>query len=147
MAYVDTSTLVKLVIDEAGTDRAGQIWDDADHRVSVALVEVEARAALAAARRAGRITLAHHRRAKASVAQLLADLDIIEVRQSLVSAAADLAELERLRGYDALHLAGALQSRADVLTSADDALCAAAARHGILVANPLDGEDPSRPPG
>ena len=52
--------------------------------------------------------------------------------------AADLAEDEHLRGYDAVHLAAALTVEAEILTSADTALCEAAERRGLHIANPLD---------
>ena len=137
ITYVDTSTLLKLLIDEVGSDRAAQVWEGADDLASVSLTAVEARAALAAATRAKRITAAQHRRAKASLSALLATVEMIDVTTNLVTAAADLAEREHLRGYDAVHLAGALLVRAAALSSADNALCAAATRQGISVANPL----------
>jgi hypothetical protein len=59
-----------VLIDEPGSDAAAQIYDSGGELVSVALLEVEARAALAAAERARRITTAQHRRAKRSSALL-----------------------------------------------------------------------------
>ena len=139
IAYVDTSTIIKLVIDERGSDRAREIWNSADTLASVSLVEVEARAALAAARRAKRVTAAEHRRARTALDSLLDQLDTIAVTDAVVGHASDLAEKHGLRGYDAVHLAGAKLVNADLLTSADEALCQAAANEGIRVANPLDG--------
>jgi uncharacterized protein len=46
-------------------------------------------------------------------------------------------EDEGLRDYDAVHLAAALVVEATVFTSADAALCAAAARRGLHIADPL----------
>ena len=60
------------------------------------------------------------------------------ITDGLIGQAAELAESEMLRGYDAVHLAAALTIGAEVLTSADIALCAAAERHGLHVANPLE---------
>ena len=60
------------------------------------------------------------------------------LNERLVAEAAELAEQEALRGYDAVHLAAALLVEARVLTSADADLCEAATRRGIHVANPLD---------
>lgn len=137
MTYVDTSTLLKLVIDESGSDAAGRIWVSADALVAVSLIEVEARAALAAAKRAGRLSAAEHRRALTSLRQLLDQVDIVDVTAGLVSAACGLAERHGLRGYDAVHLAGALLVGSDVLTSADFELCRAAEREYIHIANPL----------
>ena len=49
IAYVDTSTLIKVIVDEPGSEMAAQIWETADTLAAVRLIEVEARAALAAA--------------------------------------------------------------------------------------------------
>lgn len=137
ITYVDTSTLLKLVVEEAGSDLAAVIWDSADVLASVGLVVVEARAALAAAHRAGRLTADQHRAAKREAEALIEELHLVDVGEGLIAAAADLAEADGLRGYDAVHLAGALLIEAVILTSADGALCEAASGRGLHVANPL----------
>ncbi|MDZ7673758.1 MAG: hypothetical protein U5K30_01615 [Acidimicrobiales bacterium] len=71
----------------------------------------------------------HHQLAGRPVARLSA----IDVADGLIAAAADLAEADGVRGYDAVHLAGALLVDAEVLTSADDALCGAASRRGVHI--------------
>jgi uncharacterized protein len=138
ITYVDTSSLLKLLFDEDGSERAELIWDTADVLAGSALIVVEARAALAAAERGARLTAAQHRDAKDEFAVLVDELSIVEVTGQLIAAAADLAEQEALRGYDAVHLASALMIEAELVTSADAALCEAAARRGLHVANPLD---------
>jgi uncharacterized protein len=138
ITYVDTSSLLKLVIDEDGSERAELVWDGADALASAALVVVEGRAALAAARRGGRIDARQHRRARQEFTALVEELSIIEITEQLIAEAADLAEAEALRGYDAVHLAAAVTIDATVLTSAHTALCEAAQRRGLHVANPLD---------
>lgn len=137
ITYVDTSTLLKLVIDEEGSDRAGTIWTSAETVASVSLITVEARAALAAARRGRRLTAAQHADAREELDALTADLHIVEPTMELIADAADLADDEGLRGYDAVHLAAALLVGATVLSSADTDLCIAAERRGLHVANPL----------
>lgn len=137
ITYVDTSTLLKLVVEEPGSDAAAVIWDSADVLASVSLVVVEARAALAAAHRTGRLTDRQHRRAKQETEALVEELHLVDVSDGLIAAAADVAEADGLRGYDAVHLAGALLIEAAVLTSADSALCEAASGRGLHVANPV----------
>lgn len=137
ITYVDTSTLLKLIIDENGSERAMAIWATADVLASVNLIVVEARAALAAAKRVRRLSDAQHRCAVAELEALVSDLHIVPVTDELVASAAELADDEGLRGYDAVHLAVALAVEATVLSSADSALCAAAARRGLHIANPL----------
>jgi predicted nucleic acid-binding protein len=137
ITYVDTSTLLKLIIDENGSERAITIWSSADAVASVNLIAVEARAALAAAKRVRRLTEAQHRSAIAELEALISDLHIVPVTDDLVASAGELADAEGLRGCDAVHLAAALTIEATVLSSADTALCAAGARHGLHIANPL----------
>lgn len=138
ITYVDTSSLLKLLVDEPGSDRVGLIWDTADVVAAASLIIVEARAALAAAERSGRLRPADHLTAKAELVRLLAELTVVEVTETLVAMAADLADEEGLRGYDAVHLASAVTIDATVLSSADTALCDAAGRRGLHVANPLE---------
>ena len=137
ITYVDTSGLLKLLIDEDGSERAELIWDSADVLASVALVVVEGRAALAAAHRGARLDARQHRRARQGFEALVEALSIVEVTEALIVDAADLAEAEALRGCDAIHLAAAVTVEATVFTSADSELCAAAQRRGLHVANPL----------
>lgn len=138
ITYIDTSALIKVLIDEPGSAQVGEIWEATEALVSVSLIEVEARAALAAAARGDRITAAQHRRAKTMLRELVGVLDLAEISDELVRSAGDLAEHEALRGYDAVHLAAALFVRVDVLASADVDLCSAAARRGLHVANPTE---------
>jgi predicted nucleic acid-binding protein len=138
ITYVDTSVLVKLLVAEPGTDAATRIWNTSDSLVSVSLIQVEARSALAAAARAGRLGRAQLRRTRASLDELLDQMELVQVTSELVDDASELADVEQLRGYDAVHLAGALLVTADVMASADDDLCTAADNRGLLVANPLD---------
>lgn len=100
-------------------------------------VLLKANAAMAEAARAMRLTQAQHRNAKSTVHALISDIYLFEVTEDLVEEAAVLAEEEALRGYDAIHLAAAVSVGASVLSSADDALCVAAGRRGLHVANPL----------
>jgi hypothetical protein len=137
ITYVDTSSLLKLLIEEEGSDRAALIWDTADSLASASLVVVEGRAALASAERSGRLTRSQHRAAKQELMALVDALMVVAITEDLVADAVDLAEGEALRGYDAVHLAAALMVEATILTSADAALCTAAERRGLHVANPV----------
>lgn len=136
ITYVDTSTLLKLVIEEPGSEQAEVIWRAADALVCVKLGYVEARAALAAAHRARRLTLHQHRAARQSLELLWNQVSLAEVSDGVIARAADLAEELGLRGYDAVHLAVAAELDVVVFSSADRQLCAAAAALGMHVADP-----------
>src|SRR6476661_2567896 len=68
----------------------------------------EARAALAAARRARRLTARAHDRAVGELNALNAELVIVGVDEALAQRTGELADERALRGYDAVHLASAL---------------------------------------
>ena len=142
ITYVDTSTLIKLLIDEVGTAEAAVIWDQPDTLVTVRIAHVEARAALAAAGRRRRITAAAFRSAVAGLEVLWSQLSVVEVDEDLMRLAGDLATTHGLRGYDAVHLAAAHLVGADVFSSADRRLCEAASTSGLHVANPVDAASP-----
>jgi predicted nucleic acid-binding protein len=96
-----------LIIVEDGSDVAAELWDSYPAASSV-LAYPEARAALAAARRARRLTAHAHARAVAELDALSAQLVIVGVDDALAQRAGELADERALRGYDAVHLASAL---------------------------------------
>jgi uncharacterized protein len=140
ITYVDTSTLIKLLIDEVGTVEAGQIWDEPDVLASARVAHVEARAALAAAQRQGRISADVLRVAVEGLNVLWSQVSVVEIDDTLMRLAGDLAATHSLRGYDAVHLAASHVVGADVFSSADRRLCEAASSTGFHVANPVDAD-------
>lgn len=136
IAYFDTSAIVPLLIEEAGTRTAGEIWDRADRVVSVRLSHVEARAALAHAARLGRVSSKHLRSSVRDLEDLLGQIDMVDVDGDLIREAGDLAEDQGLRAYDAVHLAAALRV-ADlelIVVAGDRAMLAAAGALGMSIA-------------
>jgi uncharacterized protein len=91
ITYIDTSTLIKLLIDEVGTSEAGQIWDEPDVLVLARLGHVEARAALGAALRQERISDDVFRSAVEGLGVLWSQVSIIEIDETLMRLAGDLA--------------------------------------------------------
>ena len=136
IAYFDTSAIVPLLIDEVGTQAAGDIWDRADRLVSVRLSQMETRAALAQSARIGRISSKHLRSSVGELEDLLDQVDMVDVDDDLIREAGDLAEDQGLRAYNAVHLAAARRvDDLDVIVVAGDrALLAAAEALGMSVA-------------
>lgn len=146
--YVDSSALVKRYVTEIGSGWMQTICDPtAGHILALAHVGlVEIAAALAAKHRQGVLPAP-------ILDGLLRDLQrdghtqywLIDVDQALVNPAIALTRRQKLRGYDAVHLAGALFLRdtllhnslpAPILLSADDELLAAALAEGLATDNP-----------
>ena len=136
IAYFDTSAIVPLLVDEGGTIAAREIWLGADRVASLRLAQVEARAALAQASRTGRISAEQLRSSTQDLEDLFVQLDLVNVDETLVRKAAELAEVQALRAYDAVHLAAALQVIEPdlVLVAGDRALLTAAESVGVMVA-------------
>ncbi len=131
---------MKLLLEEPGTADVQAAWREAgSHAASVALL-AEARAALAAARRAGRQTRSQHRAAVDGLGTLWLEVDAIELTEALAMRAGELAEIFALRGYDAVHLASA-EAIADsdtTLVTADEDLASAAASLGLVAVVPAE---------
>jgi predicted nucleic acid-binding protein len=138
ITYFDTSILIKLVIDnEAYRPESERLWLDSNYVVCAEIGYVEARAALAAARRHKRLSAAALRTAKDELELLWEQVSIVVVETALVRAAGDVAERDGLRGYDAVHLTAAITGQATVVASADRQLVEAARRRGLSVAEPI----------
>lgn len=91
--------LVKLLVDDEPYRAAAErIWLEADHVVCAEVGYVEARAALAAARRGGRLDDAEMSTAKNKFKTLWEQLNVVAVDTALVRAAGDIAEVDGLRG-------------------------------------------------
>ena len=80
------------------------------------LIYPEGRAALAAARRTGRLDDKDHARALTDFEDVVSDLALIGIDEALARNAGTLAEEFELRGYDAMHLATALMLCEDEAT-------------------------------
>jgi predicted nucleic acid-binding protein len=136
IAYLDTSAVVPLLVEEPASALATELWDAADRAIGVRLVYPEARAALAKARRMDRLTAPQLRTAVRGLHAIIEQMDMLEIDEQLALDAGALAESRQLRGYDAVHLAAALRAQnADlVLVAGDRALLDAAAAEGLATA-------------
>lgn len=139
MLYYDTSALVKLMITEEGSELARELWSGPYSAVSTILTYAEGRAALAAAHRAGRLSRKDFERSLETFESLHESLLSIEVDEDLVRAAGDHAIEFGLRGYDAVHLATALDLGDEevVFVTWDEALRRAASSMGLDTIGPF----------
>jgi predicted nucleic acid-binding protein len=138
IAYFDTSAIVPLLIAEPTSQACRRIWDAADDVVTHRIGYVEASAALAQARKLGRIASEQHTLARTALDDVWLQLSVVELDAQLAASAADLAERLGLRGYDAVHAAAALCVSGDetVMVSGDRALAAACSRLGLMTSVP-----------
>lgn len=123
------------MVAEDGSELAARLWDSPRALASSILVYPEGRAALAAGRRAGRLTAAGHRQAVDDFDAIYAELLVVGVDEDVAREAGGLAQELALRGYDAVHLATALTLGPETtFITWDVDLQAAAHRRGLAVA-------------
>lgn len=149
--FLDASAVVKRYAEEAGSAWVRQITDpQAQNTILLAEITlVEVTAALAAKQRAPKgFTLEQRNRV---LSRFFQDCDehftLVSIDRSVIDRAVDLAQRHRLRAYDAVQLATALEANAitqaqalPALTfvAADTDLVTAAAAEHLSVENPLN---------
>ena len=107
-AYFDSSAFVKLLVEEDGSSTAENVWNACEVATSSRLAYPEVRAALAAARRAGRLDDAALAAAEDRWEEYWSSVSVVEVDLEVAQRAGALAGEHALRGADAVHLASLL---------------------------------------
>lgn len=136
IVYFDASALVKLVVEEEGSDLAAELWDGCDAALSSRLSYPEVRAALAAAARNHQLTARGLDLAVSMWEDFWSATRPVELTVEIEQRAGHVALEHSLRGADAVHLASSLAIGAVDLVVAvwDRRLHAGAAACGLRVA-------------
>ncbi|MDE0699923.1 MAG: type II toxin-antitoxin system VapC family toxin [Acidimicrobiaceae bacterium] len=108
IAYFDASALVKLLVNEAGSDVAAAIWDGCDAAFASRLAYPEVCAALAGAGRRGDLSPEELVECRHRWQQFWASIRPVELSAQDEQSSGRLAQHHGLRGADAVHLASAL---------------------------------------
>jgi predicted nucleic acid-binding protein len=127
LIYVDSSALVKLVIDEPETEPLTLHLARDRVLVTSEIAIVEVSRAAAQANPAADV--------QAEVDQLLSSCTLVAASLQLLRAARQLAS-SSLRTLDAIHLASALRVEADELVAYDRRLLNACSEHGLAAVSP-----------
>ncbi len=109
--YLDTSALVKLYVEEDGSDNVDAAVRVASSIATSAVAYPEARAALARLERDGHITPEEHRAAVADFDADWESLGVLDLTRNLARFCGRLAQKHGLRGFDAVHLGSAVAVR------------------------------------
>jgi predicted nucleic acid-binding protein len=125
-----------MFVDEEGSGLVRASVAEAELAATSMMTYVETRAALARRRHAGGLTPAEHRRVLEDLEGHWGRYARLELAEDMLIDAARLAEVHRLRAYDAVHLASAVllarrPGGETLFVSWDDQLDAAAAREGL----------------
>ena len=134
--YFDTSAIIKLLITEQGSDLARDLWNASDVLTTNRVGYAEARAALAAAGRSGRLDSTEQASARRGLEERFREVVVMELTAELARDAGDAADEHGLRAYDAVHLASslALDRGSTVMVTWDRELAWAAYRSGLDIA-------------
>jgi predicted nucleic acid-binding protein len=108
ISYLDTSALVKRYVQEPGSEEVGQLTAGARIVGTCALTQVEVTAALARATRTRTLSAEEAASALRAFQSEWESFVRIDLTAVLLTRAAQAAWEQRLRGYDAVHLAAAL---------------------------------------
>jgi predicted nucleic acid-binding protein len=138
--YLDTSALVKIYVDEKGSDKVRTQADQAEAVATSRIAYAEARAALARKLRERGLSRKGYRSVIEDLNQDWDDYFIVDVSDGVVKSAGILAERHALRGADAIHLASAValgkQSDSNVMFLCfDGRLTFAARKEGLGTAS------------
>jgi hypothetical protein len=108
LVYFDSSALVKLVVEEDGSDLVAELWDKCDAALSSRLAYPEVRAALAASARNHDLGDEDLLTAEQAWEEFWAATRPVELTPAVERQAGQFARSHALRGADAVHMASAL---------------------------------------
>ena len=109
--YLDTSSLVKLYVEEAASADVEDLVGSAEIAGTSLIAYAEARAAFARRLRENAFSSKDYSRLCSQFELDWENFLTIHVTREIVRMAGDLAEKHSLRGYDAVHLASAVMLR------------------------------------
>ncbi|OHB97668.1 MAG: hypothetical protein A2Z58_03260 [Planctomycetes bacterium RIFCSPHIGHO2_12_42_15] len=138
IVYIDTSDLVKLYVDESGSDAIKEIVRKATVISTSKVAYAEARAAFARKQRDGGFSFKVLRKIVEDFNREWESYFLIEVTDGLIRSAGDIAEKHLLRGFDSIHLASAINLKNKIgsevyFSSTDEKLNQAAEKEGIII--------------
>ncbi len=139
ITYFDTSSLLKFIIREIGSEETRNIWRLSNEKVCSHLTRTEMHSALLRKVREGSVPVSVVPAHLGALDKLFADVILGDITSDVIDASCELVKEFPLKSADAIHLATALMVRADLFSSSDKKLCAAASESGIAVTDPTEG--------
>jgi len=139
ITYFDSSSLLKFIIREIGSEETRNIWNLSNEKVCSHLTRTEMQSALMRKVREGSVLVSAVPAHLGALDRLFADVILIDITSDVIDASCELVKEFPLKSADAIHLATALMVRADLFSSSDKKLCAAASESGIAVTDPTEG--------
>lgn len=108
IVYLDTSSLVKLYVREAGSSEIVQLISESSAVVTSIVAYAEARAAFARQHRINNLSLKEFGEIKIIFEEDWSRYLVVGLNREILSISGELVEKYDLRGFDAIHLASCL---------------------------------------
>jgi uncharacterized protein len=105
--YLDTSAFVKIYVDEPGAHLIRSVAKGAEILVTSVIAYAEVRSAFARRRRFGDFSAETLARIKSQFERDWPEIETVPIDDQKARRAGEFAEIYRLRGFDAIHLASA----------------------------------------
>ena len=137
--YLDTSSFIKLYVEEEGSEQVRRMAASAELASSSVVAYVEMRAALARIYQSTRLDAASYQKALRTFEADWPSLATVALTEPVLRLSGELAERHLLKALDAIHLASAVTLQQDSgdpvgFSGWDARLKAAAASEGLTVA-------------
>jgi predicted nucleic acid-binding protein len=128
---VDSSSFAKRYIQEIGSDKLDDLLQDASDLALSVLLVPETISGLNRRLREGSITNNDYRKAKNQLLDDVRDATVLQLTPAVMSCSVKLLESNALRAMDALHVACALEWKADLFVTSDNSQFNAAMSAGL----------------
>ncbi len=130
---VDSSSFVKRYIQEVGSDKLDHLLQQTSELALCVILVPEIVSAFNRRVREKVLSVKDYREAKRQLLNDIRDTTVLQVTPAVVARSVELLESHVLRAMDALHVACALEWRADLFVTSDQKQCAAAVNAGLQV--------------
>lgn len=129
--FFDSSAFAKRYVEEEGSEIVEQLCGKASELALAVICVPEIVSALARRRREGVLSRGQYGEAKKRLSVEVADATIVNLVPGVISDAIEILETNAVRAMDALHVACALQWRAELFVSSDVQQLNAAKKAGL----------------
>lgn len=131
--YFDSSSFAKRFIDELGSDAVEEICTKATALGLSIFCVSEIVSALNRRQRKNSITQSQYKKAKGRLIEDVRDADLVNLTTSVISSSLAILERTPVRTLDALHIACALEWKAELFVSSDNRQIKAAKQAGLNI--------------
>jgi predicted nucleic acid-binding protein len=138
IVYLDTSSLVKLYVEEVDSEKIRNVARNAAAISTAKIAYAEARSAFARKQKEDGFSLNVLRKIVEDLNRDWESCFVIEITDGLIRFAGDIAERYLLRGFDAIHLASAVHLKSKInseifFSSYDTRLNQSAEKEGMII--------------